>query len=460
MTIQEPPPRPGDAPDLPVRVPLVTQPLGLLASLRAARANILSIIPRIATTQPMVSGRTGVRWHMVMDPGAIRRMLLEKVDAYPKSMVTKNLLRPAIGESLFVAEGAHWRWQRRAAAPAFSHRNVAALAPYMTRAAEEACARIEAAGPRAVNMYDEMVRATFDVISDVTFSGDEGFDRAAVHRAVDGYVAEAGKVSLFDMLGFPDWVPRPGRVRSGRALREMKSVADASIEARRKRGLEGVPDLLDLLLAGEDPETRRRMNTGELRDNLLTFIVAGHETTALTLSWALYLCAFDPEVQEAAAAEAREVLGDRAAGAEDVAALPLVRRIVDETLRLYPPAALVSRTALEADELCGREIRPGDTVMIPIYALHRNELLWEAPDEFRPGRFAAAKAVDRYAYLPFGDGPRICIGASFAIQEAVIILATLLARFRFRKVAGKVPAPVMIITLRPEGGVWLEAERR
>lgn len=460
MTIQYPVTRPDAAPDLPVRVPLVTEPMGFFGSLRAARRNILSIIPYIAVTQPMVSGRTGVRWHMVMDPGAIRRMLLERVEDYPKSLVTKNLLKPAIGESLFIAEGAHWRWQRRTAAPAFSHRNIAALGPYMTRAAEAAAERIGAAGPRAVNLFDEMVRATFDVISDVTFSGDEGFDRAAVHNAVDAYVAEAGKVSLFDMLGFPDWVPRPGRMRSGHALRDMKAVADRAIEDRRARGSEGVPDLLDLLLAGEDPETKRRMNTGELRDNLLTFIVAGHETTALTLSWSLYLCAFAPGEQENAAEEARRVLGDRPATAEDVPALPRIRRIVDEALRLYPPAALVSRTARAEDELCGREVRPGDTVMIPIYALHRNRLLWDDPDAFRPARFSDPKAVDRYAYLPFGDGPRICIGASFAIQEAVIILATLLARFRFRRVPGREPKPVMIITLRPEGGVWLEAERR
>ncbi|WP_375692082.1 cytochrome P450 [Pseudooceanicola sp. LIPI14-2-Ac024] len=452
-------PRAGDGP-LPVRVPLVTAPLGFFGSLRAARRNVLGIIPEIATTQPMVSGRMGVRWHMVMDPAAIRRMLLERLDAYPKSVVTKNLLKPAIGESIFIAEGAHWRWQRRTAAPAFSHRNIANLGPFMTRAAEASADRIAAAGPRAVNMFDEMVRATFDVISDVTFSGDEGFDRDAVHGAIDAYVAEAGRLSVLDMLGLPDWVPRPSRVMSGHALRDMKRVADHAIEARRKRGAEGVPDLLDLLLAGEDPETKRRMNTGELRDNLLTFIVAGHETTALTLSWSLYLCAFDPAVQEAAAAEARAVLGDRAATAEDVAALPAIRRIVDEALRLYPPAALVSRTAREADTLGGREIRAGDTVMIPIYALHRNRLLWEDPDAFRPDRFADPKAIDRYAYLPFGDGPRICIGASFAVQEAVIILATLLARFRFRRVAGRDPAPVMILTLRPEGGVWLEAEAR
>ncbi|MCB1333726.1 MAG: cytochrome P450 [Roseivivax sp.] len=432
--------------------------MGIWQSFQAARNNLLDIIPGVAVRQPMISGKTGVRWHMVMDPGAIRRMLLERLGDYPKSVATKNLLRPAIGESLFVAEGAHWRWQRQAAAPVFSHRNVANLGPIMTRAAEAAAARIGAAGPRAVNMLDEMVTTTFDVISDVTLSGGGAFDRGAVHRAIDAYIDAAARVSLLDVLGFPDWVPRPGRVFTGSALREMKAVADRAIDARARTGHDGVPDLLDLLLAGEDPETKRRMNTPELRDNLLTFIVAGHETTALALAWSLYLCAFDQSVQDRARAEAQAVLRGRAAGAGDVARLPLVRAVVDEALRLYPPAGLVSRTAQAADTLCGREIRPGDTVMIPIYALHRNRLLWDDPDAFRPDRWLTGKP-ERYAYLPFGDGPRICIGASFAIQEAVIVLATLLSRFRFTRVAGRDPKPVMILTLRPEGGVWLEAEK-
>ncbi len=442
----------------PVHVPLVTEPMGVLASLKAARRNILSIIPEIATRQPMVSGRTGKRWHMVMDPGAIRRMLLEELDNYPKSIVTKNLLRPAIGESLFIAEGAHWRWQRRTAAPVFSHRNVMNLAPIMSAAAERSAARVAAAGPRAVDMAAEMVRTTFDVIADVTFSGDGMFDVNAVHRGIDAYIAEAGKISLFDILGFPDWVPRPGRVMSGSTVAEMKRVADEAVEARRKRGSEGVPDLLDLLLEGEDPETKRRMSTPELRDNLLTFIVAGHETTALTLGWSLYLCAYDQAVQDRARAEAQSVLGGRAATGEDVARLPYIRQIIDEALRLYPPAGIISRTAQVADTLCGREIRPRDTVIIPIYALHRNHLLWPEPNRFDPDRFADRKTIERYAYLPFGDGPRICIGASFELQEAVIILATLLSRFRFTPVPGRDPDPVMILTLRPQGGVWLMAE--
>ena len=446
--------------DFPVRVPLVTEPMGVLKSLQTARRNVLEILPEIATRQPMVSGRTGKRWHMVMDPEALNTILRDKLADYPKSTVTKDLLRPAIGESLFIAEGQEWMWQRRTAAPSFSHRHVMALAPVMSAAAERAVQRLEAAaGKRAVNMFDEMVQTTFEVISDVTFSGDEGFDRDGVHHAIEAYIQSTAKISLGDMLGLPSWVPRLSRIRSGGALTDMQRVADEAIQRRRASGQpNAAPDLLDLLLAGADPESGRQMSTEELRDNLLTFIVAGHETTALSLSWALYLVAGDPRVQDLARAEAQSVLEDRVAGAEDVPNLPYIRQIVDEALRMYPPAALVSRTARKADRLCGREVRPGDTVMIPIYALHRNNLLWDDADAFRPERFADRKAIRRYAYLPFGDGPRICIGASFALTEAVIILATLLSRYRFDPVPGREPKPVMILTLRPEGGVWLQPD--
>lgn len=440
----------------PVAVPLARQPLGMLKSLAAARNNVLSIIPYIATQQPVVSGTTGVRWHMLMDPDAIRRVLLEELENYPKSDVTKNLLRPAIGESLFIAEGAHWRWQRRAAAPVFSHRNVSALAPVMSAAAEASLARIEAADKRASDIYAEMVRATFDITASVTLSGSALFSSDEVHRAIDAYIAAAGKLSLFDILGLPMWVPRPSRVMAGASLKQMKTIADDAVNSRRSAGAGDVPDLLDLLLEGEDPETGRSMSTAELRDNLLTFIVAGHETTALTLAWAFYLCAFDQGVQDKARAEAQSALQGRTATAADLPNLPYCRMIIDEALRLYPPAALVSRTAQAPDTLAGREVKKGDTVMIPIYALHRNALLWDDPDAFRPERFA--EKPQRYAYLPFGDGPRICIGASFALQEAVIILATLLAKRRFSPVKGKTPDPVMILTLRPEGGVWLTSE--
>lgn len=448
-----------DAAPVPARVPLARAPLGVFGSLDAGRRNVLELIPELATRLPIVSGRTVRRWHMVTDPAALRHILRDRVEDYPKSMVTKLILEPAIGDSLFVAEGAQWMWQRRAAAPVFSHRNVTALAPVMTAAADRACARLAASEGRAADLYAEMVAATFEVISDVTFSDSAGFDRQAVHRAIEGYISQTAKVSLLDVIGAPAWVPRPSRMIANGAMRQMKRLADASIDRRRAEGAKPVPDLLDLLMEGSDPKTGRRMTTAELRDNLLTFIVAGHETTALTLAWSLYLCAIDDGVQAAARAEAQAVLGDRAATAADLAALPLTRRIVDEALRMYPPAAFLSRTARADDRLCGQQIRPGDTVILPIYALHRHHLLWPDPDRFDPARFADPRAIDRFAYLPFGDGPRICIGASFALQEAVIVLATLLARFRFARVPGKEPRPVMILTLRPEGGVWLSVMR-
>ena len=444
----------------PPKAVLNTRPLGIIGSLIAARRNILEIIPQIAVERPIISGKTAsLRWHMIMDPKANRRILKEKPEVYPKSDVTKNLLEPAIGDSLFIAEGAHWRWQRRAAAPVFTLRNIKNLAPIMSQSAEATCERLGVSPGRA-DLFDEMIQATFDVISAVTFSDEGSVDSTEVHRAIDAYIANAGKVSILDVLGVPTWVPRPNRMFNPNRLGSMQNAANRTIEARRTAGAKSPPDLLDLLLDGEDPKTKRRMNTAELRDNLLTFIVAGHETTALTLAWALYLLAFDPDAQDRMAAEIRQVMGDDPATADTVDDLVFTEQVVKEALRLYPPAAFISRTAQEADELCGREIKPKDTVMMPIYALHRHRLLWDQPDFFVPDRFAPGKEYDRYQFLPFGDGPRICIGMQFAMIEAKIILATLIGRYRFDLIFGRDPKPEMILTLRPAGGVHLKVTPR
>lgn len=357
---------------------------------------------------------------------------------------------------MLVAEGEDWRRQRKAAAPTFQPRNMDALAPVMQAAAERASQRIRTAGPRAVDMLEEMVTATFEVIGDVTFSGDKGVDRDSALAAMEAYGAAAGKMSILDVLGAPEWVPRPNRMQDAPQLEAMKSLADESIERRRGRCPAGAPDLLDLLMDAEAEGFSQK----DIRDNLLAFIIAGHETTALTLAWAFYLLGFDPMAQERAAEEARAVLGERTCTPEDLSSLPFCRAVIDETLRLYPPAAFLSRVALEPDVLCGNQVLAGDRVTIPIYAIHRHSLYWDDPDQFRPERFLDGSPVDRYLYLPFGDGPRICIGVRFALQEAMIVLATLLARFRFAAVPGKIPIPTLVITLRPEGGVWMTVAER
>jgi len=433
------------------------RPLGVVASALAARRNALNIIPDFAYDVPIVTGQTGPgRWHMVQGPEGLRRILLDNVDNYPKSEVMIRMLRPAVGASLFTSEGAQWRWQRRAIAPVFTARNVEALAPLMTATAERAAGRI-ANRARRVEMVREMLSATFDVICEVALSGREHFDAEEYGAAITEYFRTVGRASLLDFLDVPHWLPRPGEILGRGAVRTMHRMVAAAIEARRAAGPAASEDLLDYMIRAKDSETGRTMTPEDLLHNMQFFIVAGHETTALALSWALYLLANDQNAQERAHAEARAALGDRAAEAADLAAMPYGRAVLEEAMRLYPPVGLLARNALAEDRLYDREVRPNDTVFLNFFALHRHRLLWEQPNAFDPSRFAPGAAPrDRYAYLPFGAGPRVCVGANFAMMQAQIILATLLARFRFAP-AGRTPRPVMHMTIRPEPGVHLTA---
>jgi cytochrome P450 len=435
--------------------------LGMLSSWRAVRRNVLSVLPAITFRQPILTGTTGpARWHMVQGPEGMRRIFLDNVDNYPKSIVMIRMLRPAVGDSLFTSEGAQWRWQRRAIAPVFTARNVRELAPMMTRTAERASDRLEgAAGP--VELVREMLSATFDVICEVALSGRDHFDADAYGAAITRYFLTVGRASLLDFLELPPWVPRPGEVLGRGAVATMHRMVAAAIRDRQRQGAGAADDLLDHMIAARDPETGRRMSDTDLLHNMQFFIVAGHETTALALSWALFLLANDPDAQERAAEEARAALGDRAARAGDLAAMPYVEQVLQETMRLYPPVGLLARNVLQPDRLYDRDIKPNDTVFLNIFAMHRHELLWESPDAFDPDHFAPDRAAarDKFAHIPFGAGPRICVGANFAMMQAQIILSTLLTRYRFHP-AGEAPLPVMQMTVRPEPGVTLRVEPR
>jgi cytochrome P450 len=387
----------------------------------------------------------------------MKRVMVDNLANYPKSEIMRRMLRPAIGESLFNADGPMWKWQRQAVTPVFTQRNVAALAPAMTATAEQACARLAACGGRA-ELVSQMLTATFDVICDVALSGRAHFDGETFSAAITRYFQTAGRASLLDFLGFPDWFPRPGELMAGASVKTMHDMVAAAIQARRTRAPGAADDLLDHMLAAQDPETGQRMGTEDLIHNMQFFIVAGHETTALALSWALYLLANMPAHQQRARDEARAALGTRAATADDLAAMPFITQVLEEAMRLYPPVGLLARTVVAPDELCGRAMRPGDIVFLPVWALHRHALWWETPELFDPARFAADAAPrDRFQYLPFGAGPRACVGANFAMMQAQIILATLLARFRFSP-AGPGPRPIMTMTVRPDPGVFLRLE--
>lgn len=201
------------------------------------------------------------------------------------------------------------------------------------------------------------------------------------------------------------------------------------------------------------------MTTAELRDNLITFLIAGHETTSTALSWALYLLAFAPKIQDRVRAEARQAMGGRrAATGEDAAKMKFTRQVIMEAMRLYPPLGFLSRTAAAPDVLCDTEIRKGDTMLLPIYALHRSSLYWKAPNQFRPSRFWDMSKIEKFTYLPFGAGPRVCLGMDFGMTEAIIILSTILSRVKVSLIPGREPKPVLVLTLRSENGFWLNVE--
>ena len=446
------------SPFIPVSAPVHRRRLSRLETAFIARRNVLEIIPSYAYRQPIVSGDILVRWHMLADPAGMKRVMLDNLANYPKSEIMRRMLRPAIGESLFNADGADWKWQRQAVAPVFTHRNVVALAPAMSATAERAAKRLRQCGGRA-ELVKEMLTATFDVICDVALSGREHFDSETFAKAITQYFQTAGRASLLDFLGFPEWFPRPGELLAGSSVRTMHSMVATAIEARRRQATGLADDLLDHMLAAQDPETGHRMSPQDLIHNMQFFIVAGHETTALALSWALYLLANSPDHQERARAQVTAQLNGRAAGAEDLVAMPFIEQILEEAMRLYPPVGLLARTVLKEDELCGRPMRPNDILFLPIWALHRHELLWERPAEFDPDRFdpVTGPKRDKYQYLPFGAGPRVCVGADFAMMQAQIILATLIQRFRF-KPSMPAPHPVMTMTVRPEPGVFLEVQ--
>jgi cytochrome P450 len=273
-------------------------------------------------------------------------------------------------------------------------------------------------------------------------------------------------VIAMTLLGVPAWVPYPGKGGAEAARDYLRGELERVAAGRRAAGPgEGAParaDLVSQLLEAQDPETGQRMSDRDVADNLLTFIAAGHETTALALTWTLYLLSLHPDAADRIAAEVEAVTGGGSLGAAHVDRLPWTRQVVQESMRLYPPAPAVVRAAARDVRLGAEVVRAGSAVYVPVYSVHRHRSLWDDPDAFRPERFApeAARARHRFAYLPFGAGPRICIGSGFALAEATAILAVLARAMRLTLRPGFVPEPKLRITLRPGTGMPMRAEAR
>jgi len=439
--------------------------LGPLALLRVLASNPLEAWTKAHFEKPIVMGGLSIgRVALVSDPAAIRRVLMDNNQNYHKDWLQQRVLSAGLTNGLLTAEGQQWRTQRRALAPLFARRTVLSFSAAMIDAAAALVERLRLRDGQIEDMAVEATRLTLEVLERTMFSDGLGRSPEDIRVAMKHYFEAIGRLDPFDVLGLPKVVPRLSRWKVLPMLRLFESAIDTIVSTRRRRIAEdpgGVPrDILTLLLEARDPETGEGLSEVEVRANILTFIAAGHETTANSITWSLFLLSQSPEWRARVQAEAdRELDGDIDGIAER---LVETRAVIEEAMRLYPPLAAISRAALAPDELAGERIRRGTMVVIAPYVLHRHRALWADPDAFDPNRFlgGARERIDRFAYLPFGVGPRICIGATFALQEASIVVATVMRHFTLELAPGHAVWPVHRVTLRPSGGLPMIVRRR
>jgi len=404
----------------------------------------------------LVRNVLGYRVHIPLDPDSVQRVLLDNASNYEKPRLVKRLLAPTIGRGLLSSDGSLWREQRRIVAASFTPPAIDALVPVFGEVAQRAAAGWT---PGVRDMAREATAATMRVISNALFSGDERLTSAEAMGHIAAALGSVSEARLQVLLNLP---MIPWTVRGYRGRRGQRYLRRTLTELVRER------------LAGDAPDDFVSRMIGALRgrfpadeaielavDNAATFYLAGHETTANAVAWTLYLLSEQAELQDSAAAEAAAALAAGVdAGLPD--RLPMLRMILEESLRLYPPAPRFDREAVAADRLGEHEVRPGDLVSIWPWLLHRHQKLWDEPDAFDHTRFSPERKADRhrFQYIPFGGGPRMCVGARFAMVEALAILAVWLDQWRFSPSAGRRVKASGSVTLRPAHGMPLTLSRR
>jgi len=403
------------------------------------------------------------RMFIINEPGAIRHVVLDNAANYTKSEVGRRLLEPGLGRGLLTSEGETWRHHRRIMAPAFDLRSVAGYAPIMTEVTQELLAKWDALPePRELDVAAAMMHATLHIISRAMFSSDSDEIVDVVESGVNQYQTMV-RPSLLDLLHFPLWLTRLiAPLPTEGIFNEFDKKVDQLLTERGREPDAEPKDLLARLIAARDTETGGGMTPKEVRDQVVTIFMAGHETTSQALSWTWYLLSQHPEAEAKLHDELTTVLEGRTPRYEDIADLRYTRMVIEESMRLYPPAHTFGRQPIAADEILGHHIPAGAEVLIMPWLLHRKPSLWENPNRFEPERFSPERAAarPRFAYIPFGAGPRICIGAAFAMAEAMLILATIAQRYRLHRKPGHPVEPQGLITLRPRYGLQMQLERR
>ena len=393
---------------------------------------------------------------LVSHPDLIEQVLVTDAKHYIKHFGAR-LYRPVLGNGLVLSEGDFWLRQRKLAQPAFLKSKLHQYAEPMIRFTEQLLARWQE--NTVVEVHEEMVNLTGQIAASTLFGVEAPEDRLAFNDAM--YEAfNLMSLRLRRPVPLPDWLPTPNNIRLARAVRRLNAVVDGFIAAGRRRGADG-HDLLSVLLRARD-EGGEGMTDRQLRDEIMTLFLAGHETTALTLSWAWYLLAQHPHVEERLVAEWREVLNGRPPTPDDLARLPYTEAVILEAMRIYPPVWLLGRQAIRPCELGGYSVRPGTTIFMSQWVMHRHPDYFPEPTVFRPERWldGLAKRLPKFAYFPFGGGPRVCIGNTFSMMEAGLILPMLGQSWRFTHDPTQPVSLQPMITLQPKPGIYARLSRR
>ncbi|TIV71254.1 MAG: cytochrome P450, partial [Mesorhizobium sp.] len=406
---------------------------------------------------------TGVGGPLVIanDPGLIRHVLIDNAKNYKMATVRQLILRPILRDGLLTAEGEVWKRSRKAMAPVFTPRHIFGFAGPMLKRTLDFVTRYEAGG--TTDVARDMTMLTYDILAETLFSGEIAGEQGSFAKEVDRLFETMGRVDPLDLLRAPEWLPRLTRIRGRKTMAYFRNIVANTVklrEERLKRDPNGVPqDFLTLLLKAEGPDGLTR---SEVEDNIITFIGAGHETTARALGWTIYCLAEAPWERDRVEREIDAVLAREPDPTKWLDAMPLTRAAFEEALRLYPPAPSINREPIEPETWNGLYIPKYAAVLVMPWVVHRHRKLWDKPDAFMPERFHRENRdrIDRFQYLPFGAGPRVCIGASFAMQEAIIALAVLLSRFRFDVTSETRPWPVQKLTTQPQGGLPMQVSPR
>ena len=421
--------------------------------------NPLLALPQPAYEEPIFVYRPSgdkalVAW--VTDPELTETILQNKDNAFIKTTLELRALGRPLGDGVLTSDGAQWRWQRHAIAPLFRHNEILGYVPAMAAAADELVDQWRSDDSATRQIETDMTDVTFSVFARTMLVGGEPAESAAIKRATDAYLSAVPWEMVWELVRMPQWLPHPMVWRLNQTARGVRR-AVAGIIARRRSDSENGTDLLARLLQARHPETGAPMDDERLIDNLLTLLLAGHETTAKALTWSLYLLARAPDWQQRVRDEVRSVVGDQPMSPDLIDRLELTERVLKESMRLYPPVPVMARRPVHDITLGGQDIPAGTQVVIPMYCVHRHRALWSDPDEFRPDRFLPenTRRMPRTQYMPFGAGARTCIGMSFAMVEAKVLLATFLRAAHFGWDGSHLPTPVSRITLRPKGGMPL-----